>query len=828
MKYWTLFLFIFLGIFNLPAQPTKVKGRITDIKTGESIPMCNVMFTGTTIGTATDTDGNFNLETREKVTAIEAFCLGYEARTVEIVTGTFNTLDISLEPVTFGLDEVTVTPGENPAHHILKEVSRNKKKNNPAEKENYSYTSYTKMELDATNIKPEFRSEKLQKNFGFIFEHIDTSAITGQAYLPLMITESTADYYYRKSPPLNREIVTASRISGIEEDYTFAQFTGQLHVNVNLYDNYLNIFEVNFVSPLCDHGLLYYKYYLLDSLEKAGRKIYHIHFLPKNKSNPVFEGDIYIDSLSWALESASMHMIKGLNINWIRDLVVSYQATLINDSIWFPKQNKLLAHFSLEQKKNQKITSFIGQRQIDYSNIRINEEIPTEIAKLKNDVILEEDVLKNDDSYWESVRPHALSEREKGIYQMVDSIRGVPLFQNIYNLFNTIFFGYYGLEKFEIGPYYKLFSFNDLEGARFQFGGRTTTDFSKKIRFTAYGAYGTKDGKFKGGGTIEYLFNSQPTSMLTITGKHDVMQLGASENALSTGNILGSVLSRGNDDKLTLIDQFDVKYEKEWWQGFSNTFTLAYRRMKPTARVEFTRPDGSSLDHISTSMLKIGTRLSRDEVVVRKNFEKVHMGSDFPIVWLDLTMGLKNVINSNYEFYRVELSSQYDFDIAPIGYSNIILSGGKIFGKVPYPLLKLHEGNATYIYDPLAFSCMDFYEFASDLWGGVYWEHHFKGFFLGKIPLMKRLKWREVATAKALWGRLSDKNNGNLADTKAELLFPQGMSSVSKPYFEAGIGIENILRCIRIDGIWRLSHRSEHAGRDVDNFALNISLHLNF
>ena len=147
---------------------------------------------------------------------------------------------------------------------------------------------------------------------------------------------------------------------------------------------------------------------------------------------------------------------------------------------------------------------------------------------------------------------------------------------------------------------------------------------------------------------------------------------------------------------------------------------------------------------------------------------------------------------------------------------------------MPYPLLKLHEGNATYFYDPYAFSCMNYYEFASDTWLAFFYEHHFKGFFLGKIPLMKKLKWREVFIFKGLIGTLSDKNNGSLPDTRAVLLFPEGMSSVSKPYFETGVGIENIFRLFRIDAIWRLTHREDRPGQHVQNFAINFSVHLNF
>lgn len=815
-------------VSEVMAQATKVMGKVVDAQTGEPLPLVSIVFVGTTIGTTTDFEGNYSLETREDVSELMAAYLSYERQTVPVNKGAFNRIDFRLKPIVNDLDEVKIVPGENPAHAILRNVSKNKKKNNPAEKSSYSYTTYTKMELDVANIKPQFRNKKLQKNFGFIFQYMDTSAINGKAYLPVMISEASADYYYRRSPRVSREVVKASRISGIEEDYTLAQFTGHLHVNVNLYDNYINIFEVNFASPLSEHGLLYYKYFLVDSITKEGRKIYKIRFHPKGLGTPVFDGEINIDSTSWALESARVRMAKGLNVNWIKDLVIENENTLVNDSTWFLKRDKITADFTVVMRDSSKLMSFMGHRQIDYSNVKVNEPIPEKIQKMDNDVMINKDVLKNDESYWQSVRPHELSERELNIYSMVDSIKNVPLYQNIYDLIQTVFLGYYNTTYVGFGPYYKLMSFNELEGVRFQLGMKTTSDLSEKVRLSGYAAYSTKDEKVKGGGTVELMFNNQPTSKLTVSGKHDVLQLGASENAFTTGNILASILARGDNEKLTLVNQFDLKYEKEWRQWITNTFSYSYREMFPTRYVDFLRMDSTRLTSIRTSELHIGTRLSKNEIMVRQTFDKVSMGSDYPIVGIDFTAGLKNVLNSDYEYYRLELSIKHDFDIAPIGYSDVLLSGGKIFGRVPYPLLKLHEGNATYFYDPNAFSCMDFYEFASDLWGAVFWEHHFRGFFLGKIPLMKRLKWREVATVKALWGRLSDKNDGSMASSDALLLFPEGMTSVSKPYIEVGVGIENILRFIRVDAMWRLTHRDNHDGRTVDNFAINFSLHLNF
>lgn len=824
---------VLLGILLLLAgivagQSTRVRGKITDAKTGEVLPLVNVVFKGTTIGVTSDFDGLYVIETREPVSELQVSFVGYEPQTVKIIPTAFNAVDFQLVPITFDLEEVKVRPGENPAHAILRNVSDNKKRNNPDEIALYNCTTYTKMELDLTNINPWFKNKKLQKNFGFIFEHMDTSVITGKSFLPVMISEATADYYHRKNPSFSREIVKASRISGIEEDYTLAQFTGHLHGNVNLYDNYIDVFDVKFASPLSDHGLLYYKYFLVDSMQVNGRKTYKIRFHPKGMSTPVLDGEVNIDSASWALQSANVKMMKGLNVNWIRHLVIETKSRLINDSVWFPKQDKIFADFSIVMSDSAKVVSFLGHRQVDYTHVRLNEPIPAEVLKLDNNVVISRDVLKNDESYWDSIRPFVLSDKEKQIYGMVDSIKNVPLYHNIYTLLSTVLGGYYDTKYVGIGPYYKMFSFNKLEGARFQLGLRTTTDFSRKIRLSGYGAYGTKDNHFKGGGGIEYMVNELPTSKLKLAYKHDAVQLGAGVNAFTEGNILSSVFSRGNNDRLSLVNQGDISYEHEWRQGISNTFAAQMRTIFSSPYVPFVRPDGQVVNSIQTFSLQLKTRLSRDEIVVRKTFDKFSLGSDYPIVGIDLSMGVKGMFKNDYEYYRVVGTVLYDLGIPPIGTSKFIINGGKVFGKVPYPLLKLHEGNATYFYDTYAFSCMNYYEFASDLWVSLIYEHHFKGFFLGKIPLMKRLKWREVFIFKALIGTLEDRNNGSLADTKAILLFPEGMSSVSKPYFEAGIGIENICRILRVDAIWRLSHRHSVPGQNVQNFAINFSINLNF
>ncbi|MFR4395150.1 MAG: DUF5686 family protein, partial [Alistipes finegoldii] len=779
----------------LPAQSTRVRGRVTDAADGTPMQFVSVVFPGTTTGITTDEAGIYTLETRDTVSRVQASMVGYASQTKPLVQGGFNQIDFALEAVEFGIGSVVITPGDNPAHPILRGVIRRKPQNDPDLYDSYTCATYTKMQLDLTNIKPRFRSKRLQRNFGFVFDYIDTSALTGQAYLPAMISEATADYYHsRRTPAVSREIIRASRVSGVEDSFAIAQFTGRMHGNVNFYANYIDIFNVRFASPLSDSGLAFYDYFLVDSMQVEGRKTYKIRFHPKRLATPVLDGEVNIDSASYALQSASARMPKGVNVNWIKHLRLENDNRIVADSTWFRHRDRVSAEFSIATGDSSKLTSFIGTREVVYSDVRVGVPIPDEVARMDNNVVIgdEEGVCRTDEAFWEEVRPYRLSEKEKGIYSMVDSVQNVPLYRNIYTLINTVIVGYWNTKYIGIGPYYKLASFNKLEGFRMQPGFRTTTAVSKRIRLSGYAAYGTRDGMFKGGGSVELAFNRRLTRKLTVSGPR--WQLGAGQNA-SESNILGSLLSRG-DSRLSMVNRGEIGYEHEWSHGTSNFLGARIQKIFGNRYVPLVRPDGRIVNSVSDAALHVGMRISKNESIYRLPFDKQYMGTVYPVLTLGFTAGVPAMLNDSYEYYRLEGGIHYKPELPPLGYSNITLQGGKIFGKVPYPLLKLHEGNGTYFYDPNAFSCMNFYEFASDAWVALFFEHHFNGILLGRIPLVKKLKWREVLVCKGVWGTLSKENDGSLPDTQAPLLFPRGMTSVSDPYVEMGFGVENIFRLL--------------------------------
>lgn len=817
-----------LGSVGAHAQTTRVRGKVTD-SGGTPLSFVSVIFPGTTVGITTDEQGIYSLETRDTVSCVQASMIGYATSTQPVTYGSFNRVDFSLEAVEFGIGDVVITPGENPAIPILEGVRRNRSCNDPDRHDTYHCRTYTKTELDLTNIRPGFRNRRLQRNFGFIFNYMDTSALTGQVYLPAMIAESTAELYRSRSPEFKREVIRASRISGVENNVAVAQFTGGMHGDVNFYDNYIVLFNARFASPLSEYGRAFYNYFLVDSSYHEGRKIYKIRFHPKRLATPVLDGEMNIDSASFALESATARMPRGTNVNWVKHLVLESENQRLPDGGWFRARDRISAEFSISEADSSKLTSFLGTREVIYSDPKIGEPIPDEIRRMDNNVVVEEFEPDNtSEEYWEQIRPYRLSDRERQIYRMVDSVKQAPLYRNIYTVINTVLSGYWNTKYIGLGPYHKLGSFNDAEGFRMQLGVRTTPAVSRTVRLGGYVAYGTRDRRFKGGAMVEFAFKRQLTRKLTLAARHDIIQLSTGHNILNENSIFTSILSRG-DQRLSMIDRGEASYEHEWRQGISTTVGLRMQHIHGNRYVPMLRPGGGDpLRSLNDATVSIGIRLSKNEAVFRRPFDKKYLGSRYPVVSLIFTAGIPDLLSGSPEYYALVGNIRYRANLPPCGYSTISIQGGRLFGHIPYPLLKLHEGNGTYFYDPHAFSCMNYYEFASDSWVSWFWEHHFNGLLLGRLPLIKRLKWREVLVCKGVWGSLSPKNDGSRIDSGAPLLFPAGMGSVSTPYVEAGVGVENIFRIFRVDCIWRLTHRQPLPGQKVQNFAVNLGIQLKF
>ncbi len=830
--YWKkLHLVLIFCLFQIAAfaQSTRVKGVVTDAETGEALPFVGIYFKGTTIGVSTDFDGNYSIETREHAgNVICVNLLGYETLEANVKPGAFNELNFKLTPLRTQLNASRVKADDHKVRRLLKLINEHKPQNDPENMDYYDCDTYSRLELDIVDPARLLRNKHFQKNFGFVMDYVDTSIVSGRTYLPAMISENLARNYHSKNPSFDKEEIIANKISGIENTPTLAQFTGSMHMKTSLYQNYLTVFDVKIPSPLLSSGMMYYNYFLIDSLQVDGRKTYKLRFHPvKTVSSPVFDGEISIDAEEYALKEAHIKLQRAANVNWIKDYVIDIE-NVRTDSGWFYKRDKLYMEFSPEKKDSSKVVTFFGTRTIDYSNPVFTGRVEDDMRSAHTNVLLSKNVVKNDEEFWQQARPFELSEKEANIYKMVDAVKQAPLYQDVYSILEAIINGYYTLPKakwLQYGPWFKTVSYDNLEGVRVQIGGRTTSDFSRHVRLTGYGAYGFKDRGLKGEAKAEFIFgDNQPTRKLTVDFKRDVVQLGKSAYSFTENNIMNSVLTKGNTAKMSPVNEYSVDYEHEFLPGVNAELKLQTIRIYANQYVPMITPNHYYIGSVGSNDLSASLRFSWNEMITRGVFDKYYIYSDFPVIKLIATGALKGLGRNDYTYFRPEVEVTYNLSMPPCGTSTIFVNAGVVKGKVPYPMLKLLEGNGSYFLDAGAFSCMNYYEFAADSWVKVFYRHNFRGFFFGKVPLLKKLGVRENVYFRAAYGTIRPENDGSHGpESQSILMFPEGMQSLKKPYVEVGAGLSNILKFIRID----YYHRLTHTGSGHDG-ALNFGVELAF
>jgi len=792
----TIIVFVLLLLNGSLHAQIKVRGVVYDNVTYKPVPFANIALNDKRSGTVSTPDGRFFLEEHSEADSLYVSYLGYKTKRLQLKKKSYNELTIFLEPENLEIREVKVTPGKNRAHEILKKIIHNKEKNRLDYLSSYQCEVYNKLELDYNNIDEKLKNRKALKPFRFVFDNIDTSALTGKAYLPMYITETVSDYYYQ-APNTGREVIKASKVAGLE-DPVFSQYTGIAFQKVDIYENFMEVITRGFVSPVSDVGRLYYKYYVIDSIVNNGSVIYNIGYKPKRDGEKTFSGYFKVEKGTYAITSIKMTLNQKVNINYINNLTIQINYQKINDSIWFISDE----NYEVECNLRDDGKGFVGKKSTQYSNVVINTPIPKDVQKMRTRTRVHQNSGRHTSGYWENIRPRPLSRKEMNIYSTIDSIKEVPVFKTAVNWINMFACYYYDLGWFEYGPYYKTISYNEIEGYRLRFGGRTSSEISKKHRFAGYIAYGFKDERYKYEMSYINYIERYPWTTAGLRIAHDIKQLGQSENAFSEDNFMTTFLRRQPNYKLTLVNGYEAFFEKEWFEGLSNKITFVNREIRPTQYIPFNYYDNGELNQygrIITSELTLDTRFALHEQFFYGTFERTSLSTKMPVFTLRLSAGIPGLFGGGYRYYKTRLTIEDKIDISPFGKLLYIAEGGKIFGKLPYPLLELHKGNETYAYDRYALNRMGYYEFVSDEYIKVLVEQHFMGFFFNKIPFLKRLNLREVLYGQAVYGRLRYNH-------EEVMLFPEGLSSLNGPYIEAGIGIENILRLIRIDGVWRLTH----------------------
>lgn len=817
------FLVVLTTVQPVLGQLTKIMGTVTDKTNGEPMPYVNIIFNDKAIGITTDFSGKYSIETKTAGDSLIASFIGYERQEKKVEKGKFQIINFEMVPHEFELQTVVIIAGENPAEILLSKIIENKPNNDPSKFDAFEYEAYNKIQVDLSNVSEKMKERKIFRSFEFIFDYVDTSSVNGKTYLPVFLSEAISNVYYRKNPREFIEKIHASKISGIDNE-SMSQFLGDKFQYTNIYDNYIPLFEKNFVSPIANFGLNFYRYYLVDSAFHGNKWCYKVMFKPRRKQTLTFTGHYWVHDTTFAIKEVELKIADDANINYINDFFIAKTYDLIDNQYWLPVKDYAIGDFNVIENTD-KVIGFFGRKTTTYRNYVVNQPRPDDFYKSPVTVIVDETATKKPDYFWIENRHEELTRDEKTIYFMVDTLKTLPRFNTYVDILQMIATGYYVKGKFEYGPYASLISFNEVEGVRFRMGGRTSNDFSTKLMLNGHLAYGTNDEMFKYGIGGLYMFNKNPRRALGGYYEKDIRQLGASQNAFREDFFLAFLFRRNPADKLSLVEEVKLYYEHEWFNGFQNTVNFIHQNLfsPPNTSFQFYFRDDTTQvftaqDVLTTTEVRLDTRLAYRENFLMGEFERISLGAKYPILEIRYGYGIPKQLEGDFEYHKLQLGLTHWFNVLNIGWSKYIIEAGRFWGKLPYPLLKLHEGNETFFFDEYSHNTMNYYEFVSDKYLSVYYTHHFDGYFFNRVPLFRKLKWREVVYGRALVGGL-DEQNRNYS------VFPEGMYSLDKPFFEAGAGVENILKVMRVDAVWRFSYLDHE---NIQPFGLRVSLQFQF
>ncbi len=789
-----------------PQHGYVIHGKVADAATGEGIPFATVYFPGTQEGTTADLDGNFLLTLKKLPSdTMRLDAIGYKtARKILNKDKYEYNYIIELERSLTELNEVTIKAGEDPAIVLVKKIIERKPYNNPDRADNYSYEAYNRLEADLQRLrKDQFEKVPLLKKYSFIYNNLDTVS-ESTPYLPLYLTETISDYYFRSKPKKVREVIKASMVKGVNNE-NIVKYLGTFHQNLNVYRNYVPVFDKKFVSPISDDGLLFYKYKIKDTQVAYGHNIILVQYAPKRPLENCFTGDFWVVDSVYAIQRVSMEVAREVNINWVDNLAM-YQEFAPIDTFWFCIKDKFIAGFSAY--KSKKLPGMIGRKTTTYHHIRINSdsvEAVLDDKNVKQDVVKMDSVKKHSDEWWYANRPDTLTKNEKAIYKMVDTIDQMPITTVYKRLATFATTGVTDIGPVMFGPYFYLYSRNPVEGNRFRLSLGTPRSI-KNFQLTGYVAYGTRDERYKYGFNALWMINRSPWSYLEAYHAHDVSVTTNYYDQVGADNIFSTLFRKqGVPWKLAFTRDTRIQYYKQYFNGFSHKLVAERRDFTPYDPLPsaglFLDHRGTPTDHMVSSELGLHLRFAYKEKYLEGQFKRVSVASKYPVINLAITSGIKGIMDGAYNYQKARLSITGLTYIPPFGNLYYNVFAGKYLGSpLPYPLLEIHPGNEYYTYNMYAFQMMNNYEFLSDQYFGFNTEHNLGGGIFNRIPLLKKMKFRQFWTAKGVVGSLSESNQALNMNKGYAFRTLKG-----SPYLELGTGISNILQVGRIDFVWRVT-----------------------
>ena len=828
----------------------RISGKVKN-SDGEILPYATIRLKGTSTGCITDYNGNFSFNGKVDGQTLIVSSIGYKDYELELSNKTLFPLSITLEDITYVIDEVIIKPEKekyqrkgNPAVELANEIIKRKNDDNPFNNDYVSRDRYETYVVALDNFTKEKQQQAMFRKFPFLTEYVDTSKVSGKPILNVSTRELAATDFYQKKPSREKQKVHGRDWVGIEDFLPDEEVRAALEAtlrDVDLFNEKVLIMRNEFVSPFADYATTYYRFYLQDTIDVEGEKCVDLAFVPRNVQSFGFTGHLYITA-------DSTHFVKWIQMNVPYDINLNFveymnvEQKFIRDSI----HPRLLTYecITAELKLYDFIDGVYGRREVFYSDYKFNEDVDKEPFTHQEHIIETKEATERDQEFWAQYRNEVSGNdrgKTKDVKDMIANLRKVPIYYWTEQFINLLFSGFIPVKEdktpFYIGPVNTILSYNGMEKLRIKLGGMTTAHLNPHLFGTGYLIYGVDDNRFKYYGRLEYSFkpkkeqwNEFPIHSLRLQHENDIYQYGQQYIYTNKDNALLS-LKRLPDNMIGYVRNTELTYTAERHNGFTITGTLRNRVNEATKFIPMERNDGSgSTDEIMQTEFELGLRYAPHEKFVQHKWNRKSKTPEKPVFTLNHSFSKAGLLGSDYSIQHTEFSYRQRLMAAPVGYFDVMLKAGKIWGQAPYPLLIIPNANLSYTYRKETFETLTPMEFVLDqhlTWDLVYYMN---GLIFNRTPLLKNLKLREVLYFRGIWGSLSEQNNPNI-DTSGNIFFyPTDRSKATgtvmkEPFLEFGAGVENIFKLMSISWFKRMTYKDSP---NVDLWGIRIAVHLQY
>lgn len=849
LKHIVCLMVLLAGVLSATGQQavTQITGLVRDSISREAVPYATVTLIGTDEGTIANDKGGFTINSRATFSKLRVTAMGYTPREVPVKAGQGSVVLVDLVPSGVELNEVVVRKGKekyskknNPAVEMIKKLRQRRDDNDPRRFPNYGYTQYERMMMGFGNLDDVIKKPEEQ---AWVEQYADTSLLTGRQVLPVSIKETVARDWYSDNG--HKQLILGSKSAGIDEHIdqenikkVLDDFMGE----VDIFQNDVTLLTNRFVSPLSRIAVDFYKFYLNDTVMVGSERCAVLSFVPFTPQTFGFLGRLYVslEDTTMFIKRVAMGVPHDINLNYVE------QMSIVQDYERAPNGSRLKVRDNVEvsMKLLSNLPEVFARRETVYRDHNF-ERPEGGVFNFKSEQQIENSAAYMPDEFWQEYRPAEVRTTTATMQGLMKRLRGSKLFYWAEQVVVVLVNGYIPtakVSKFDLGPLNTLISGNSLEGLRLRMGGMTTVNLSRHWFARGYLAYGTRDEKFKYMSSLEYSFTPKkamdqefPIHSLRLTYRYDVDKLAQHYLYTNQDNVF-LTLKRHKDVRMQYLRTTRLEYRHEWYNHFSITLGLEHNIHEATQYVPFMYCDNTTRNRYTQAGFTLQLRFAPGETFYQARSYRIPINMDAPIITLNQTYMPKGFMGSLHEVNKTELGLQKRFWFSAFGYADVIIKGEKVWSQVAYPDLLMPNVNLSYTIQPESYALMKPMEFINDQalsWDVTYWGN---GILMNRLPLIKRLRLREVISLRGIWGSLSDKNNPNAVETQnlvspstsALFIFPNDAPCQpmgNKPYMEAGVGLDNILTILRVDYVWRITYR-EHAGSD--RHGIRIQLHFNF